>query len=157
MIPENELSKQIDIPIDTTTGGPFVDNHMETMLPGFFACGNVVQVYDLVDDVTITGEIAGEYASSYAQGKLSSSKHIPIIKGKNIIRVTPQFIVEDSDDITLYMRVNKIIKNAWIYVKDSDNNIIYKSYRRIVKPAVMEKIRFSLDNSYDSLTVEVSR
>lgn len=155
LIPENELSRDIGIPIDTVTGGPFVDDYMETMIPGFFACGNVIQVYDLVDDVTLTGEIAGRSASLYAKGMLSSSRRIPVFRGKDIDRVVPQFIREDSKDIRLYLRVKRSIKNAEIYIRDPNDNIIYKTRRRIVKPVVMEKIQFSLDGFYESLTVEV--
>ena len=157
LIPENELSKEIGIPIDTVTGGPFVDNYMETMIPGFFACGNVVQVYDLVDDVTLTGEIAGRYASFYAKGILNQTRRIPVFRGRGIDRVVPQFIREDSKDVTLYLRVKNIIRDAKIYVRDPNDNIIYENKRRIVKPAVMEKIRFTLKGFYGNLTVGVER
>lgn len=155
LIPENELSGDIGIPIDTITGGPFVDNYMETMIPGFFACGNVVQVYDIVDDVTLTGEIAGRYAALYAKNMLLPSRRIPIFRGRDIDCVVPQFIREDSKEIRLYIRVKRIIRNAEICIRDPNDNIIYKTRRRIVKPAVMEKIQFSIDSFYESLTVEV--
>jgi NADPH-dependent 2,4-dienoyl-CoA reductase/sulfur reductase-like enzyme len=48
LIPENELSRKAGVRLDTTTGGPYVDDHFETSVPGIFAAGNVVHVYDLV-------------------------------------------------------------------------------------------------------------
>ncbi|MEE3374519.1 MAG: FAD-dependent oxidoreductase, partial [Acutalibacteraceae bacterium] len=52
LIPENELSKQIDLDMDMITRGPKVDEMRMTSQPGVFACGNVLQVHDLVDFVT---------------------------------------------------------------------------------------------------------
>ncbi|MEL7637008.1 MAG: NAD(P)/FAD-dependent oxidoreductase, partial [Anaerolineaceae bacterium] len=55
LIPENELSKKAGVALDPVTGGPFVDEHFQTSVPGIFAAGNVVHVYDLVDYVSIAG------------------------------------------------------------------------------------------------------
>ena len=52
LIPENELSKHAGVQLDPVTAGPFVDERMETSVEGVFACGNVVNVFDLVDYVT---------------------------------------------------------------------------------------------------------
>ena len=41
---------------------PVVDQDMETSVRGVFACGNVVAISDLVDDVTKQAELAGERA-----------------------------------------------------------------------------------------------
>ena len=49
LIPENELTRQADIPLDPRTNGPVVYENMQTMCDGVFACGNVVHVHDLVD------------------------------------------------------------------------------------------------------------
>ena len=52
LIPENELTKQAGIEMDPRTKGAIVYENMETSIPGVFACGNVVQVHDLVDFVS---------------------------------------------------------------------------------------------------------
>ena len=52
LIPENELTKQAGIEMDPRTKGAVVYENMETSIPGVFACGNVVQVHDLVDFVS---------------------------------------------------------------------------------------------------------
>ena len=52
LIPENELSKDVGVELDRVTSGPVVDEYRETLKPGIFACGNVLQVHDLVDYVT---------------------------------------------------------------------------------------------------------
>ena len=55
LIPENELSRQAGVQLDPVTGGPLVDSYFHTNVPGIFAAGNVVHVYDLVDWVTGAG------------------------------------------------------------------------------------------------------
>ena len=68
LIPENELSKAAGVEIDPKTRGPKVDGNMATNVPGIFAGGNVVRVYDLVDWVSRDSEIAGRAAAEYAKG-----------------------------------------------------------------------------------------
>ena len=68
LIPENELSREAGIKIDPSTGGPFVSKTMETSIQGIFACGNVVHVHDLVDNVTLESYIAGRAAAEYVLG-----------------------------------------------------------------------------------------
>jgi NADPH-dependent 2,4-dienoyl-CoA reductase/sulfur reductase-like enzyme len=68
LIPENELSKGAVVEIDPKTRGPKVDKNMATSVPGIFAGGNVVKVYDLVDWVSRDSEIAGRSAAEYAKG-----------------------------------------------------------------------------------------
>jgi NADPH-dependent 2,4-dienoyl-CoA reductase/sulfur reductase-like enzyme len=66
LIPENELTKAAGVEIDPGTRGPKVDASMATSMPGVFAGGNVVKVYDLVDWVSRDSEIAGRSAAKYA-------------------------------------------------------------------------------------------
>jgi len=66
LIPENELTRKAGAEIDPATRGPKVTPEMATTLPGVFAAGNVVRVYDLVDWVSRDAEIAGRSAAAYA-------------------------------------------------------------------------------------------
>jgi len=66
LIPENELSKKAGVLLDPVTGGPYVDEHFQTSVPGIFAAGNVVHVYDLVDYVSMAGSEAGRSAAEFA-------------------------------------------------------------------------------------------
>ncbi|MBD5544021.1 MAG: FAD-dependent oxidoreductase [Lachnospiraceae bacterium] len=65
LIPENELTKKLGLPIDEKTKGPVVTPKLETALQGVFACGNVVHVHDLVDHVSQEAQKAGESAARY--------------------------------------------------------------------------------------------
>ena len=58
LIPENELSKSLDIPLDMKTRGPVVDNTLMTETEGVFSCGNALHVNDLVDYVSESAETA---------------------------------------------------------------------------------------------------
>lgn len=67
LIPENELSLQAGVELDQATGGPTVDSDYQTNVPGIFACGNVVHVHDLVDDVTEESIVAGRSAAAFVR------------------------------------------------------------------------------------------
>ena len=71
LIPENELSRQLNVRLDPVTSGPVVSSTMETSVDGVFACGNVVHIHDLVDFVTQEALLAGRHAGlpSPARGR----------------------------------------------------------------------------------------
>lgn len=68
LIPENELSVGAGIELDPRTRGAVVDQSLQTGVPGIFACGNVLHVHDLADNVTTESERAGAAAAAYALG-----------------------------------------------------------------------------------------
>lgn len=68
LIPENELSVAAGVELDPRTRGAVVDQSLQTGLPGIFACGNVLHVHDLADNVTTESERAGAAAAAWALG-----------------------------------------------------------------------------------------
>lgn len=68
LIPENELSVAAGVELDPRTRGAVVDQSLQTGVPGIFACGNVLHVHDLADNVTCESERAGAAAAVYALG-----------------------------------------------------------------------------------------
>lgn len=68
LIPENELSVAAGVELDPRTRGAMVDQSLQTGVPGIFACGNVLHVHDLADNVTTESERAGAAAAAYALG-----------------------------------------------------------------------------------------
>lgn len=66
LIPENELSVAAGVELDPHTRGAVVDQSLQTGVPGIFACGNVLHVHDLADNVTTESERAGAAAAAYA-------------------------------------------------------------------------------------------
>ena len=141
LIPENELSKTINIELDETTGGPIVDQSMQTNITGIFACGNVVHVHDIVDDVSESAEIAGKNAAEYVNKKSKSEKIINVKQGKNVSYVIPQLLRgEITDDVIFYFRVKKVMKEVKITV-NTDEKIVKTKNQKIVKPPEMIKIK----------------
>ncbi len=65
LIPENELSNGLGVEMNRVTGGPVVNESLETSVPGVFACGNVLHVHDLVDYVSEEAAQAGRKAAEY--------------------------------------------------------------------------------------------
>lgn len=68
LIPENELSVGAGVELDPRTRGAVGDQSLQTGVPGIFACGNVLHVHDLADNVTTESERAGAAAAAYALG-----------------------------------------------------------------------------------------
>lgn len=75
LIPENELSVAAGVELDPRTRGAVVDQSLQTGVPGIFACGNVLHVHDLADNVTTESERAGAAAAAYALGSGANVGH----------------------------------------------------------------------------------
>ena len=162
LIPENELSNQANIEIDPITNGPIVNESMETSVKGIFACGNVVHVHDLVDNVTRESRKAGKYAAKFVKGELKEDSHIvETIAGEGVRYIVPQQIrVENvEDDITLFMRVTNIFKDAKLVLENGDKSI--KEIKKIqFTPGEMEEIKINasdLKEDIESLRVSVQK
>ncbi len=105
LIPENELSKKAGVVLDPATGGPVVDERMETSVEGIFACGNVMNVFDLVDYVTHTAEEAGRGAAEFVQGLSRRSGALRVRPGRNVKFVVPQLVRGYEREVSFYFRV----------------------------------------------------
>lgn len=73
LIPENELSVAAGVELDPRTRGAVVDQSLQTSVPGIFACGNVLHVHDLADNVTTESERAGAAAAEWALGSAAGA------------------------------------------------------------------------------------
>lgn len=73
LIPENELSVAAGVELDPRTRGAVVDQSLQTGVPGIFACGNVLHVHDLADNVTTESERAGAAAAAWALGAVGTT------------------------------------------------------------------------------------
>jgi len=165
LIPENELSRQAGVVLDPVTGGPFVDESRQTNVPGIFAAGNVVHVYDLADWVTLAGYDAGKSAAKFAMElRAKESAHIPVIAGNNVHHVVPQSInvrsLEDNE-IELQLRVRKPIEDRVLIEVHDGKNQIARRGARYARPGEMNTIKLKPSNFADienatSLTVDVN-
>lgn len=139
LIPENELSTMAGVRLDPITNGPIVDEYRMTNISGIFAGGNVVQVHDLVDNVSWESEIAGFNAARYAKGEKFQEGAIKLIPGENIRYIVPQ-VISGKEDVTIYMRVKDPKEMVMVKVGD-----VIKKTERVVKPSSM----LTYDLSYE--------
>ena len=142
LIPENELSNDLGVEMDSRTHGPIVYENMETSMEGVFASGNVVHVHDLVDFVSLESEKAGMGAGRYvSNGEVSKNRVVRTINGDNISYVVPQYVRKDNVEksVELSFRVRRPTQQVNIVVKDGDT-IIAKFKKEHVVPSEMEKV-----------------
>jgi hypothetical protein len=164
LIPENELSKKAGVALDPVTGGPFVDEGMQTSVPGVFAAGNVVHVYDLVDWVTEAGSVAGRSAARFAMaGRDRAGRRVKLWAGENVRYVVPQMIDRESlaeSDQLLQMRVIAPIEDrVWVEVMDGEKPLVRKGQRyarpgEMVSATIPQKAYVGVQKA-GSLTVRV--
>lgn len=139
LIPENELSREAGIQIDAKTKGPVVDNCFMTSCPGIFACGNVAVVFDLVDYVSQSGEIAAGGAVKYLRGELPDHPIYREVKaGEGINFVVPQKLRADcsGEEVTFFMRVKAPGKKVLLQCA-VDQEIVKKERHNSVAPPEM--------------------
>ncbi|MGO3604529.1 MAG: NAD(P)/FAD-dependent oxidoreductase [Enterococcus malodoratus] len=145
LIPENELSRDAHLDLDSKTNGPFVYENMETSVPGIFACGNVVHVHDLVDFVTAESIKAGTSAATYIlEQEKESTQYLTIKNGDHVTYVVPQKIRADNIDrrTELFFRVNKVFDDSQILIK-SKGEVLAKQKKSYIVPGEMEKMKLS--------------
>lgn len=161
LIPENELSKQVGVELDRVTKGAKVNEKRLTNVDWIFACGNVLQVHDLVDNVTEEAETAGKAAAELIAGKLvKRPQSIQVIPGENIGYVVPQRIdyVSEERVVKIYMRVRKPDENVLMTVKDDKSNLIAKFKKDTIAPGSMIALSIpavKLTDDISSLVVSV--
>jgi NADPH-dependent 2,4-dienoyl-CoA reductase/sulfur reductase-like enzyme len=153
LVPENELSVEAGIELDERSGGPIVDEYLQTNIDGIFAAGNVVQVWDLVDNVTLDGEKTGANAARFVAGELKKKpSEIKVIPGYNIRTATPHKIA-GSEEVEISLRVQKSIQNAELKIGE-----VRKKFR-VLSPTEVIKITLQpsdIESYWESGRIEVS-
>ena len=142
LIPENELSRRIDLRLDPVTTGPIVTSTMETSANGVFACGNVVHIHDLVDFVSEESTLAGKAAGDFVTGHRPPADNIRLLPGDNVAYCVPHTLSTDREH-TIYMRVRKPMEKCTVQI----GSVIQKKVRYVfpaemvtmtVKPRLLE-------------------
>ena len=158
LIPENELTKNADIPLSKGTRGAVVYDNRETEIEGVFACGNVLHVHDLVDFVSEEAEIAGRAATDYILNGEKQRDTLAAVAGDNVSYVLPQLADKNAKPfVKLFFRVRKEIRNAKIVVR-SGNKILSEKVKKIVVPGEMENVILTekmLESACKEICVEV--
>ncbi|MDU4960964.1 MAG: FAD-dependent oxidoreductase [Sporomusaceae bacterium] len=139
LIPENELSRAMNICLDGLTSGPLVDQNRQTCISGFFAAGNVVHVHDLVDFVSEEGDIAGRSAALYAAGSLPQAETvIPVKAGRGIRTAVPQQISLNGrdDKVRLFMRAQEPLLRPLLRIT-ANGSVLAERRLPVAKPGEM--------------------
>lgn len=149
LIPENELSRGAGVDISETTGGPIVDESLQTNVSGIFACGNALHVHDLVDFVSRESELAGASAAQYVLGRnnpVKREKRVPLVAKTGVRYTVPATVAPDniSDTIDIRFRVSDVFKNQCVAVY-FDGIREQCRRKRILTPGEMETVTLSKD------------
>jgi len=166
LIPENELSQAAGVALSEVTGGPLVDESLQTGVAGIFACGNVLHVHDLVDHVTVEATEAGRQAAKYARGQgeagIPACQMLQIRDGAGVRGLVPQavHVANLAEDLPLMFRPSAVFRDAATVVRIDGAEVARKRHR-ILTPG--EMVRLSLSKALlerhaaaRELTVEVA-
>ncbi len=138
LIPENELSLKAGVVLDPVTRGAVVDAHLMTSIPGIFACGNVLQVHDLADNVSEEAVACGKSAACYLLGEISKGREIPCKTG-NLVRYVLPSRVEAGKEAVLSFRPMSPAQNVTLVIKTDSQEILRKKERKIF-PSIMHRV-----------------
>ena len=139
LIPENELTRACGIPMDPITNGALVDDICQTQVPGIFACGNVLQVHDLVDYVSEEAERAGIGAAELVLNGAESGEAVATKPGNGVRYVIPQTVRKTGKDVSLFLRVTQPFGKVKFTVTAGDQ-VLATAKRLKAAPGEMEKL-----------------
>jgi len=144
LLPENELSRNANVKLSRVTGGPEVDESMQTSIPGIFTCGNVLHVHDLVDNVTTESYTAGKNAADYINGIHHPGVGIKIFATEGVRYTVPQTINAENigDGIDVRFRVGEVFKNSYISVYFDEAREMHLK-KKILTPGEMESVKLT--------------
>lgn len=158
LIPENELTRKAAIKMSPITNGPEVNQYMQTSAPCVFACGNVVHVNDLVDNVTVESMRAGACAARYAEGRLNTDgTSVRTVPGRNVRYLCPQSIhTGGEEDVELFFRV-LAPDGAVTIAAVCDGAVIASKKVKRVSPGEMEHLLVPIRKVTGDVTVEIRK
>lgn len=170
LIPENELSRMAGVPLSPSTRGPVVDQTLATEVPGIFACGNVLHVHDLVDEVSEESARAGRAAVEWLNRPGQplpdhKTRAIPLREDRGVRGLVPQYlqlseqVAADSDQQwTISFRPDNVYHGGVVLIR-ADGQMILRRKKMIMTPGemVVEQLKAAdlPDGPIRELTVEV--
>ncbi|MGI6315189.1 MAG: NAD(P)/FAD-dependent oxidoreductase [Christensenellales bacterium] len=139
LLPENELTEMAGAEMDRRTRGAVVDENRQTSVPGIFACGNVLHVHDLVDNVSEEAAKAGGAAAAYIRGEVGHAAVITLKNGEGVSYTVPQRITDPEKALDIYYRTRAAYRPAILEVRAGDTLLLSRR-KPIMTPGEMEKI-----------------
>ncbi|HEY8804435.1 MAG TPA: FAD-dependent oxidoreductase, partial [Clostridium sp.] len=163
LLPENELSRKANVKLNKVTGGPVVDESMQTSIPGIFTCGNVLHVHDLVDNVTTESYTAGRNAADFIKGVYHVGQSIGVFATDGVRYTVPSTINPENigNGIDVRFRTSEVHKAAYISVYFDDVREMHLK-KKILTPGEMESIKltktiFDKYNDCKKITIKVEK
>ena len=167
LLPENELTVGLGAEMSRVTGGPVVNESLETSVPGVFAAGNVLHVHDLVDYVSEEAKLAGESAAAYVReygeaqeaGEEENAVRIPVGFSGGIRYTVPSFVDPDRVRhwIKFRFRVGDVMTNRRVVLAINGETVLSRK-RRVMAPGEMEELVLTkkvLDAHPDMKSLEI--
>ncbi len=148
LIPENELTRGAQIPLDPATNGASVNQYRETAIPGIYAAGNVLHVHDLVDYVSEEAAVAGKAAAHRILGSaVPALCTISVKAGNGVSYTVPQRLdlAEESRSVRLFFRVRNVYKKVQLIAESKSGAILAKKTKSAVAPGEMESLELSAE------------
>ena len=139
--PYLKVLEKLGLHIDPTTGGPVVNDYLETNIPGVFVAGNALVINDFVDYAVEQGELAAEGAKIFVENNGIPTKNWKIVeKGRNVRLVVPQMISGEKD-VIVYARVSNPEKNVYVEIPE----LGFRLFNYGVRPAEMIRLKLRKD------------
>ncbi len=163
LICENELSEGAGVKLHRKTGGPIVNEAMETSVEGVFACGNVVHVHDLADWVTEesikAGRGAARYIKEHEQHEVSGFT-FETAPGNGVSYIVPHKVRTDwmDDTLELYLRVRDHHERVRLEIR-ADGQLVKSIKKKVLTPGQMDLVKIKRSDlpadSFGELSIEV--
>lgn len=169
LIPENALAGQLGARIDPRTGGPEVDDSLQTTVPGVFSCGNSLHVHDLADWASEEGDAAGAAAAEHAlrggRGEPAAGHAggiVAVVPGEGVGHVVPQRVrigAGMAGEASLSLRVSSVMRKPVLeavgVAADGAETVLKRKRARIAVPAEMVRIPVPLGDAGGFDRIEV--
>ena len=157
LLPENELTRAAGVEMDPVTSGARVDERRQTSLPGIFACGNVLHVHDLVDNVSAEAMIAGRAAAEFALGRVGGGESYAVRAEGGVRYALPQRVSRAATGkLDVYFRVGAAYRGATLEVLSGDE-VIFSRKKQIMTPGEMEKVTIDAERLTGDVTVRLKQ
>ena len=140
--------------IDPHTNGAFVDENLQTNVPGVFSAGNVLHVHDLVDFVSMESEALARHAAAYVEGKGIDPCTLDVKCGEGVGHTIPQK-VSGKNDFSLSLRVRNHYRDCRIVVRQNGVEVAAKKMKKAI-PAEMIQFKVSAAKLQEEGALEVS-
>lgn len=116
--PNVRLLEDVGVAIDPATGGPVVNEYLETSIPGIFAAGNALVINDLVDYAVEQGELAAEGAHTFIERGIPRRGWKRVARGRNVRLAVPHY-VSGERDVVIYARVRQPERRVVVQVPEA--------------------------------------